>query len=81
MIAAKSGEWPAAVGDLLVANNYDAAKTLDLTGVAIKGQLQQSIKDLVSPPLKPATIAAKGFDKPLIDTGFMLRSVDYVVKS
>lgn len=81
MIAAKKGEWPSAISGLLKANEYDAAKTLKITGAAIAGQLRQSITDLVSPPLAPSTIRRKGFDKPLIDTGHMLNSVDFEVKS
>jgi hypothetical protein len=80
MITAKSGEWPAAVANLLKANDYDSAVTLDQTGAAIAGQLRQSIVDFTSPPLSPKTIAKKGFDKPLVDTGHMLASIDHVVK-
>lgn len=81
MIAAKSPEWPKAVGDLLKANDFDAEKTLGQTGEGIKGQLQQSIIDTNSPPLAQSTIDAKGSAKPLVDTGHMLNSVDYSVKS
>lgn len=80
MVAAKSPEWPSAIADLLKANDFDANRTLEQVGAAIKGQLQQSIVDLVDPALKPSTVARKGFDKPLIDTGHMLKSVDYRVK-
>jgi hypothetical protein len=80
MIKAKSGEWPAAIAALLKANNYDARRTLTLTGEAIAGQLRQSIKDTNTPPLKPATIKKKGFAKPLIDTSHMINSIDYEVK-
>ena len=80
MIADKSPEWPDAVGNLLVANEYDADKTLGQTGAAIKGQLQGAIVAYEGPPLKPSTIARKGNDKQLVDTGHMLASVDYAVK-
>jgi hypothetical protein len=80
MIAAKQAEWGPAAGALLVANDYDAAKTLEQVGQAIAGQLRQSIRDTNAPPLAPATIARKGFAKPLVDTGHMLQSVDYKVK-
>ena len=80
MVADKSPEWPDAVGDLLVTNDYDAERTLDLTGAAIKGQLQESITTFVGAPLSPKTIARKGHDKQLIDTSHMLNSVDYRVK-
>jgi hypothetical protein len=81
MIAAKSPGWPAAIAVNLKANNYDAERSLDDVGQAIAGQLQQSIRDLTSPPLSPVTIARKGFSKPLIDTGQMLNSVGYEVNS
>jgi hypothetical protein len=81
MIADKRGEWPKAIGDLLKANNYDAAVTLNQAGQAIAGQLRQSIATITQPPLAPSTIKAKGFDKPWIETGFLLQSVDFEVKA
>jgi hypothetical protein len=95
MIAAKSGEWPAAVAELIVDTDYDALRTLQLTGEAISGQLQQSIIDTNSPPLAESTLRARGVAtstkfnpadmgtfgaKPLVDTGHMLDSVTYQVK-
>lgn len=80
MIQAKANEWPDAVGGLLVANDYDADKTLGQTGAAIKGQLQGAIIEYAGPGLKEATIAQKGNSKELIDTSVMLNSVDYRVK-
>lgn len=79
MIAAKSPEWPAAIGELLVANNYDLARTWAMTGEAIAGQLRQSIVDTNSPPLAQSTIDRKGFSKPLIEHGIMINAVDYRV--
>lgn len=81
MIAAKSSEWPEAIGNLLVANNYDVELTMAQVGEAISGQLRQSIVDLVDPPLAPSTIKRKGHAKPLIDTGHMLQSVSYEVET
>lgn len=81
MIADKSPEWPAAIGKQLVRNNYDADKTLRIVGEAIRGQLQKSIRDTDTPPLKQATIDRKGFSKPLIDTAHMINSVDYDITS
>ena len=79
MVADKSPEWPGAIAALLKTNDYDAQKTLSLTGEAIAGQLRESITKFTDPPLRPSTIARKGFSKPLIDTGHMLNSVDYEV--
>lgn len=79
MIADKQGEWPAAVGELLVQNDYDVRAALDQAGFAIAGQLRQSIQQTDSPPLAASTIARKGHDKPLIDTGHLYNSVDHEV--
>lgn len=112
MIDAKSPEWGDAIGNLLVANDYDAAKTLGQTGAAIKGQLQESIIDTFAPPLSQVTLmlrkmraedpdlvvtgktvgeaarriaageSADGVStKPLVDSGHLLNSVDFEVKS
>lgn len=80
MVAEKSGSWPEAIRLNLKATDYDAHKTLDRMGQGVKSQLQDSIKTLTDPPLAPSTVKRKGFDKPLIDTGVMLNSVDYRVE-
>jgi hypothetical protein len=79
MIKAKKGEWPAAVEQNLKATGYDINKTLQRVGEGIAGQLRQSIVDFDSVPLAPRTIARKGFDKQLVDSGHMLNSVEYQV--
>lgn len=81
MIAAKSQEWPDAIAKLAKAEDYRADRILDLAGSAIAGQLRQSITDLTDPPLSPKTVKKKGFDKPLVDTGHMLASVDHEVET
>jgi len=48
-------------------------------GEGIAGQLRESIQSTNSPPLAESTIEAKGFEKPLIDTGHMWNSVAYEV--
>ncbi len=79
MIRQQSKKWPGEIAQALKHSGYDAEKALDLTGAAIKGQLQEAITTYVGPPLKPATVERKGFDKALVDTGHMLASVDYSV--
>jgi len=76
-IEAKSPKWGAAMGKNLVASGYDVDKTLALVGTGIKDQITQSIVDFAAPGNAPYTIAKKGFDKPLIDTGQMQRAVDF----
>jgi hypothetical protein len=80
MVRRKQAEWAPALGQLLVRNKYDVDKSLKQLAEGIKGQLQDSIQQTNSPPLKPATVKRKGFSKPLIDTGQMLNSVSYEVK-
>lgn len=80
MIAEHSKSWPDAIALNYKATDGDIPKTLDRMGQGIKGQLQQSIRDTNDPPLAPATIARKGFSKPLIDSGTMLNAVDYEVE-
>lgn len=80
MIARNKAGWPGAIAANLKATDFDGRKTLDRMGQGIKAQLQTSIRDFTDPPLAPSTIARKGFSKPLIDTGLMVSSVDYVVE-
>ena len=80
MIAAESGHWPSDTGAVLKAADYNAAAALGMLGEAVKGELQRAIRNFSGAPLAPSTIAAKGFDKQLIDTSVMINSVDYEVK-
>lgn len=57
----------------------DVKSALALLGDQIVGELSQSVRDWSSPPNAPATIARKGFNKPLIDTGQMANSFSYEV--
>ena len=80
MIADNKDNWPDDIGRIAQATGFDGEQTLGLMGEHIKGQLQQSIRELMEPPLSPVTVEKKGFDKPLIDTGHMLNSVDYDIR-
>ena len=79
MIAEKAPGWGEILAGLLVSNDYDVSRALALMGTGIAGQLREAIQATDSPALAPATIARKGFDKPLIDTGHLFNSVDYEV--
>jgi hypothetical protein len=81
MLAAKSKDWPASAAAILRNTHNDVPLTLQLLGEGIRGQWQQSIRDLWDPPLAPSTVARKGFSKPLIETSHMLNSVGVEVKS
>jgi hypothetical protein len=72
MVADKSPEWPAAIGQLLVENDYDSQKTLELAGEAIEGQLKEAIIETNAPALSPVTVMLRGMkshDQSLVVTG------------
>ena len=58
-------------------NNTNTNKVLTLIGEDVKWRIQAQILATNTPPNAPSTIKAKGFNKPLYDTGFMLNSVSY----
>jgi len=79
MIAKNSPQWSDQVRKVLAATDYDVRLTLERMGFLLDRQLVESIDALTSPPLAPATIARKGFDKPLVDSGVMRNSVSHRV--
>jgi hypothetical protein len=79
-IAEGRKHWGSDLGKVLRHTGFDAERSLGLMGELIAGELRQSIVDFDSPPLAASTVRRKGFAKPLVDTGTMLRSVDYRVE-
>jgi hypothetical protein len=79
MIRLDSSKWGVNVGQALKIADYDVSRALSFMGVEIKEELQDSIRSGDFAPLSPVTVAAKGFDQPLIDTSHMINSVDYRV--
>ncbi|GBQ90909.1 hypothetical protein [Gluconobacter albidus] len=80
-IAKNQDQWPKLLAACLKQSGGDLEKALDMASERIVAQIQEEIRTLQSPPLAASTIKAKGFDKPLIDTGHMLNSVGYEVVS
>lgn len=78
MIATESGSWAGKMGKL-ASGKRSGRDILAIMGEDVKGGLQESINTLTEPALSPVTIERKGFSKPLIDTGVMLRSITYEV--
>lgn len=56
-------------------NNYD--HIISDLGESCESIVREAIWDLQEPPNAPSTIARKGFNNPLIDTGRMARSVQW----
>lgn len=63
-----------------VANGGDVQQALNSVGVTAKGIVQEEIRDGDFAPNAASTIKAKGSSKPLIDTGHMRQSVNYVIR-
>lgn len=80
MIAEESPHWGESMAALAKSTNYDGPKVLDIMGQTIAGALEESIDDFMAPGNAESTIARKGFDKPLIDTGNMKRAIDWKVE-
>jgi len=78
----KSGEWKKTF-DFMIKKDFarggDFKTSFDTLGSVVQGDIKISIKELISPALAQSTIDKKGFSKPLIDTGYMLDSVNYEV--
>ena len=79
-IAAKSPEWGDNLAGLVKANGYDGMKILKLMGKLIEGQIVTSIAQWPADNA-PLTVQLKGFNKGLVDSGQMMRSVDYEVSA
>ena len=63
----------------LASGQKTAEQVLKELGVMQVGLVQATIRDGEFAPNAPSTIARKGSDKPLIDTGQMRQSVHYVI--
>lgn len=69
--------FDAAIGQAIKTGSFlNAYKAI---GFQLQAILKQSITEWSTPPNSPRTIAEKGFNDPLIDTGLMRDSVDFKV--
>ena len=64
-----------------VVNGGGAEQCLKKLGVFAVSLIQKKIEDGSFAPNAPSTIAKKGSDKPLIDTGRMRQSTKYVIRA
>ena len=74
MIEDQMPTWATKLGAALRLTGNRVSPALEILGADIAGHLRESIDQLQDPPLAPYTIEKKGFAKPLIDTGVMLRT-------
>lgn len=79
----KEKEIAAAIGKAATAVAYgmDAKKALDIVGLYMSTEVKKTVTagEHIPPPLQPATIARKGSDRPLVDTGRLVQSVSWEV--
>lgn len=80
MISKESPTWPEKLTKAVHFTHYDFKKSLELLGMDVEGALRESIRDWREPPNSQKTIERKGFNKPLIDTSLMIKSITSEVK-
>ena len=82
-VAMKSGTWAKGLAQLLKGRRT-AEQALELLGNRMAEDVQETIKSNMPPPNSPATRERKNAEGAgkgtLIDTGSMLRAIDYEVK-
>lgn len=54
-------------------------QALGIVGLAAEEDIRKAIRAKIPPPLKTATIRAKGSDVPLLDTGQLIQSITHLV--
>ena len=77
-ISENKKNWVLSVQNL-AKQHSDGKKILGLMGEHIKGQIVNSINTWSDPPNAPYTVKQKGFDKPLVHHGIMMRSISWEV--
>jgi len=79
MISKRSKRWGKLIAKLLKKYKFNYSQAMAAMGQVVSEELQQSIVNFSSPKNAPSTIARKGFDKPLVDSGNLMRAVNYEV--
>ncbi len=73
-VSEQKKNWVLSVQNLMKMHN-DPKKVMGLIGIHMQEQIVQSINTWSDPPNSAYTIAKKGFDKPLVERGIMMRSI------
>ena len=73
-VSEQKKNWVLSVQNLMKMHN-DPKQVMGLIGVHMQEQIVQSINTWTDPPNSAYTIAKKGFDKPLVERGIMMRSI------
>ncbi len=78
-IEGKSQSWSLVMAKAAYQSKFDGEYTMKMVGIRASEDIQQAIVGWTTPGNADSTIAIKGFDKPLIHGGDMMRAVDYEV--
>lgn len=70
--------WVLSVQNLMKMHD-DPKKVMGLIGEHMRGQIVQSINTWTDPPNAPYTVRMKGFQKPLVESGQLMRSISFEV--
>jgi hypothetical protein len=71
--------WGPTTGKLLVANNYDGKKTMQMMGELIAGDIRRSISTLQAPPLSPVTVMMRSLRRQNPGAPVGLRTVFHAI--
>jgi hypothetical protein len=71
--------WAKGFARLIKGQQFKYMKALNLLGEQVVGDIKVSVSTWSDPKNSPATEKAKGFNKPLVDTGHLQRSIAYEV--
>jgi len=66
---------------MMIDGEISKFEALERMGQQIEKDIKEKIVNLKTPPNAPRTIELKGEDNPLIDTGEMLGSIRYIIKT
>ena len=64
----------------LLSDGMQTKEFTNMVGQQFAGKIQKKIRSIKSPPNARLTVAAKGNNNPLQDTGHLIQSIDYKVK-
>jgi hypothetical protein len=79
----KESEYVDEVGKIVLAaiqGRQSVDQGLGRLGLRAVRDVQATMRDLDTPPNAPSTIARKGADNPLIDTGRLRQSIDFEIR-
>lgn len=77
-VITRKPKWLKIVSEV-ISENLDVVRTLSILGDIIANDVSEMITAYTIPANKPSTIARKGFNDPLVDTGLMRDSVGWKV--